>query len=100
MQDMAQHADVTSAAALDRLLNALPARLQISGGRLFEADVQAMVEGRHMVARPRPPSPVRPEITGPLLEALVALRQHLSSPCFVCFTVLLALGQRRISRRF
>lgn len=70
-----QHGDETSAAALDRLANALAARLRISGDRLREADVEAMLEGRHLVARPGPRATMRPEIGGPLSDALLALKR-------------------------
>lgn len=70
-----QHGDETSAAALERLANALAARLRISGDRLREADVEAMLEGRHLVARPGPRATMRPEIAGPLSDALLALKR-------------------------
>jgi predicted DNA-binding transcriptional regulator YafY len=67
--------DEISARALEGLGLALRAKLRIGGQRLREADVEALLEGRHLLARPGPRPTLPSEVFGPLSEALLALRR-------------------------
>lgn len=70
-----EHGDDASARAVDGLGDALRARLLSAGQRPREADIEALLESRHLLARPGPRPTIAPEILEPLSDALLALKR-------------------------